>query len=70
MPDRRPVDQVSTQELERILAIRKREERVRRLRRLEVQGRVAPMDQPEPETGDALPAFDTGGRYRSVEVGL
>jgi sortase A len=68
MPDRRPVDQVSTQELERILAIRKREERARRLRRLEVQGRVAPVDPPEPETGDALPAFDGGGRYRSVEV--
>ena len=69
MPDRRPVDQVSTQELERILAIRKREERARRLRRLEVQGRVAPVDLPGPEAGDAPPAFDAGGRYRSVEVG-
>jgi len=68
MSDRRPVDQVSTQELERILAIRKREERARRLRRLAVQGRVAPVDPPEPEAGDALPAFDGGGRYRSVEV--
>lgn len=69
MPDRRPVDQISTQELERILAIRKREERARRLRRLEVQGRVAPVDSPGPETDNALPVFDGGGRYRSVEVG-
>ena len=75
MPDRRPVDQVSTEELERILAIRKRQERAQRLRRLAVQGRVAPS---EPSTlapaADELPSFlETAGRptgrYRSIEVG-
>lgn len=68
MRDKRPVDELSIEELERILAIRKREERARRLRRLEVQGRVAPVDPPGPEADNALPVFDGGGRYRSIEV--
>jgi len=75
MPDRRPVDQIPTEELERILAIRKRQERAQRLRRLAVQGRVAPS---EPSTlapaADELPSLrETAGRptgrYRSMEVG-
>ncbi len=69
MPDRRPVDQVSTEELERILAIRKRKERARRLRRLAIQGRVAQVDPPAPEPGGAMPTFDATGRYRAIEVG-
>jgi sortase A len=68
MPDRRPIDQVSTEELERILAIRKRKERAKRLRRLAVQGRIASVDPLAAEPGDVIPTFDAKGRYRSVEV--
>jgi sortase A len=68
MPDRRPIDQVSTEELERILAIRKRQERAKRLRRLAVQGRIASVDSLAAEPGDVIPTFDANGRYRSVEV--
>jgi sortase A len=49
MRDRRPVDELSIDELERLLAIRKREARQQRLRRFEDRGRrvpiVAPVDQ-------------------------
>ena len=75
MPDRRPVDQVPTEELERILAIRKRQERAQRLRRLAVQGRVAPSEPPpQAPAADELPSLrETAGRptgrYRSIEVG-
>ena len=68
MPDRRPIDQVSTEELERTLAIRKRQERAKRLRRLAVQGRIASVDPLAAEPGDVIPTFDAKGRYRSVEV--
>ena len=68
MSDRRPIDQVSTEELERILAIRKRKERAKRLRRLAVQGRIASVDPLAAEPGDVIPTFDAKGRYRSVEV--
>ncbi|MBK9122124.1 MAG: sortase [Chloroflexi bacterium] len=40
MRDRRPVDELSIEELERILAIRKREQRMQRLQRLKQDGRV------------------------------
>ncbi len=40
MPDRRPVDELSIEELEEILAIRKREAREARLKRLRAEGRV------------------------------
>ena len=75
MPDRRPIDQVPTEELERILAIRKRKERAQRLRRLAVQGRIAQAepsaqapaaDQPTPVLE---PAGRPTGRYRTIEVG-
>ena len=49
MRDRRPVDDISIEELERILAIRRREVRQQRLRRFEDRGRrvsgAAPVDQ-------------------------
>ncbi len=41
MRDKRPVDELSIEELERILAIRKREARQERLRRMAKQGRVS-----------------------------
>ncbi len=61
MRDKRPVDELSIEELERILAIRKREARLARLRRYDGRGRrVAVPDvaeapilaapEPEPET--------------------
>jgi sortase A len=40
MRDKRPVDELSIEELERILAIRKREERMRKLKRMERAGRI------------------------------
>ncbi len=45
MPDRRTVDELSIEELEEILAIRKREAREARLKRLRAEGRV--FDVPE-----------------------
>ncbi|GAB4573569.1 MAG: hypothetical protein Kow0077_16350 [Anaerolineae bacterium] len=68
MRDKRPVDELSIEELERILAIRKREARMQRLRRLSAQGRVAvpppsnpalPVDSPPQQTAEApLPAVE------------
>ncbi|MFN8376890.1 MAG: class D sortase [Anaerolineae bacterium] len=40
MRDKRPVDELSIEELERVLAIRKREERQRQLQRMQRSGRV------------------------------
>jgi sortase A len=51
MRDRRPVDELSIRELEHILAIRKRQERHRRLRRLDEEGRlvgIEPANGPPP----------------------
>ncbi len=48
MPDRRTVDELSIEELEEILAIRKREAREARLQRLRAEGRV--IDVPGPGT--------------------
>lgn len=45
MPDRRPVDELTIEELEEILAIRKREAREARLKRLRAEGRV--LDVPD-----------------------
>jgi sortase A len=73
MPDRRPIDQVSTDELERILAIRKRKERAQRLRRLAVQGRIVGSDEAASSTSDPMvtpPPMVQGGRYRSMDVAV
>ncbi len=51
MPDRRPVDELSVEELEEILAIRKREAREARLKRLRAEGRVLEV----PETASVIP---------------
>jgi sortase A len=45
MRDKRPVDELSIEELERILAIRKREARMQRLQRMQRDGRL--VDAPE-----------------------
>src|SRR5262245_16562940 len=44
MRDKRPVDELSIEELERILAIKKREERQRRMQRMQRDGRVLAKD--------------------------
>lgn len=46
MRDRRSVDELSIEELERILAIRRREARQARLHKLRLQGRRVPLDAP------------------------
>lgn len=55
MRDKRPVDELSIEELERILAIRKREARLERLRRLGLEGRRALPDR------DSLPGGAPSG---------
>jgi sortase A len=53
MRDKRPVDELSIEELEHILAIRKREERQGKLKRMERAGRVVPAESAKP----SAPAF-------------
>src|SRR5215207_9360880 len=54
MRDKRTVDELSIEELERILAIRKREERQGKLKRMERAGRVVPS---ETAKGTTAPDF-------------
>jgi sortase A len=55
MPDRRSVDELTIEELEEILAIRKREARLARLTRLREDGRVVEIpDRLEPESPAAI----------------
>lgn len=63
MPDKRSVDELSIEELERVLAIRKRQARQQQLERMKTSGRVipaepAPTRAPQPQFPDAngLPA--------------
>jgi sortase A len=53
MRDKRPVDELSIEELERILAIRKREARQQRLQRMQRDGRLIAGETPE-----AVPAAE------------
>jgi sortase A len=48
MRDKRPVDELSVEELERVLAIRKREERQASLQRMKRAGRVVEPESPPP----------------------
>ncbi len=52
MHDRRPVEELSIEELEEILAIRKREAREARLKRLRAEGRVLEVPDAAPATPD------------------
>jgi sortase A len=56
--DKRPVDELSIEELERILAIRKREEREKKLQRMKRAGRIVAPEPPPPVEVEpsALPA--------------
>jgi sortase A len=61
MPDRRSVDELTIEELEEILAIRKREARLARLKRLREDGRVIHVPDPI-EPASSPPAADRGTR--------
>ncbi len=70
MPDRRAVDDLSIEELEEVLAIRKREAREARLERLRAEGRVIDLadlkDEPaEPDRSTGEPVKLSGSYYRS-----
>jgi sortase A len=69
MPDRRSVDELSLEELEEILAIRKREAREARLKRLRAEGRV--LDVPEAATPDqsTAPQRDAAALARRSKFG-
>jgi sortase A len=71
--DKRPVDELSIEELEQVLAIRKRERRLRRLRRMEGEGRListTPQEKPTPPPLPRPPVEPAGAtnRYRSTPV--
>jgi sortase A len=76
MTDRRSVDELSIEELEQILAIRKRQAREATLRRLKGEGRVVgaeAADDGAQHVDAADPAQPTelaGVRYRAVELDL
>ncbi|HET7090006.1 MAG TPA: class D sortase [Anaerolineae bacterium] len=74
MPDRRSVDDLSIEELEQILAIRKRQAREATLRRLQGEGRIVDgefanevLSRPATSAGEA-PADPIGSRYRTAEI--
>jgi sortase A len=57
MRDKRPVDELSIEELERILAIRKREARMQRLQRMQRDGRLVAGEAPESPAAAPQPAL-------------
>lgn len=65
MPDRRSVDELSVEELEKILAIRKREARLARLKRLREDGRVVDVPAPIEPARPAGPNRDARPAPRS-----
>jgi sortase A len=70
MPDRRPVDELSVEELEEILAIRKREVREARLKRLRAEGRVLDVQDAVVAASDqsAQPPRDASALARRSKV--
>jgi sortase A len=76
MPDRRSVDELSIEELERILAIRKRQTREATLRRLQGEGRLVDTESVNEVMGRSAPNADEapadadpiGSRYRTIEL--
>ncbi len=73
MPDRRSVDELSIEELEEILVVRKREVREARLQRLRGEGRVIDLadlkDEPaQPDRSTGEPLKPSSSYYRSGEV--
>ncbi len=71
MPDRRSVDELNIEELERILAIKKRQAREATRRRLKGEGRVVDVDSADGAIGRSTPsgaAAPAGSPYRAVEL--
>lgn len=73
MVDKRAVDELSIEELEQVLAVRKREKRLRRLRRMKADGRLVGVTPRESPTPPPLPrpVVEPAGataRYRSTPV--
>ncbi|MCX7681364.1 MAG: class D sortase [Anaerolineae bacterium] len=68
MKDRRPVDELSIEELEEILRVRKREARLERLRRMEKRTEQATLDPlASPPAESYVPPLPTGyRRYQDV----
>jgi len=66
MHDRRTVDELSVEELERILMIKKRAARRERVRRLAAQGRLVP-GQPLPPDEEAVGPKDVSGQGEETE---
>ncbi|MBL8130999.1 MAG: hypothetical protein JNL42_04010, partial [Anaerolineae bacterium] len=58
MRDKRPVDELSIDELERILAIRKREERQKQLERMRRAGRLIDSAQETPPEAPSAPPVE------------
>jgi sortase A len=56
MRDKRPVDELSIEELEQVLAMRKREERQKRMKKLHREGRVVVEPAPAPPSEPVRPA--------------
>jgi len=59
MRDKRPVDELSIDELERILAIRKREARMQQMQRMKRDGRIVTHERPTPAPIQSPPAATT-----------
>jgi sortase A len=55
MRDKRPVDELTVEELERILAIKKRQDRQQKLKRMERAGRIVASESPTPTAPNGLP---------------
>lgn len=73
MRDRRSVDELSIEELEQVLAIKKRQAREATLRRLQGEGRIVEVNAardtaPPSAAARNAPIEPAGARYRSVEV--
>jgi hypothetical protein len=66
MRDKRPVDELSVEELERILAIKKREERQQKLKRMERSGRIVSNGKPDAPAPSIEKAVPTNISHRAV----
>lgn len=72
MPDKRPVDELSIEELERVLAIKRREARQRQMQRMERAGRVisTPPNSIPPAEAAPQPISQAPHNVRSDAAGL
>jgi len=73
MVDKRTIDELSIEELEQVLAVRKRDERLRRVRRMQEEGRLVDVPNgerptPPPLLRPDLEANGAAGRYGSRPV--